>query len=298
MSSREIQRCAGGGLLGVLCLTMAGAVASADDATAYLSWDAAERVMTREALGDGSALIYLTVEASMPLDSLGFHLRWVARDPGTRLALTGIRPTDGAGWVFAPGQESASEGAIAPIGDWLSDPGLLKRVTEPTVEGKWRVQVVLEIEVASVLAARWEASHLTVKTVSGEVLNLGDPAVHVGGGWLLRMQPMITSVEGILNQRFIKSRLYVRGFDLDRLVRFVLLDERGRRVHPARVAIHTPESLELDFVTKSVAEGLCDIEIGNPEGGLDTLRAAVEARGLEHRQPGDTNMGSVPGREE
>lgn len=295
MNQRLIRRWACIGLLG---LVLAGPATAANDALGYLSWEAGERVLERESLVNGARQIYLTVESSVPLDSLGFYLRWVARDPGTRIAVSEIHPVGDATWRFTPGATVTREGGFAPLSAYLSDPGFLKQATERTAAGKWRIQIAIAMELTDVLAARWEASDLTVKLASGEIFHLGSPSVYVGKGWMLRMQPLITSIEGILNQRFIKSRIYVEGYDLDRLVRFVLLDGEGARLHPARVAMHTPERMELLFVTKSVAMGRCDVEIGNPEGGLDTLRAAVEARILDYRQPGDTNMGTVPGREE
>jgi hypothetical protein len=236
---------------------------------------------------------FLTIEAEAPLDSLGLQLRWAAREAGGRVEVTGVRAAAGSGWRFTAPAERAVEGHYNAVGAWSVDRDFLESVAVVTPGGRHRYQIGFDAVFAETGAVRLEVANLTVRSAAGDVRQLGRPGLSIGDGWLLELPPVITSISGRLNWRFIRSTITLRGVDLHRLVRIVLIDSKGKRVHP-RYASTSRERVDLFFANKAATLGWCDLEIGTPEGTLDTLRGAIELAMLQEPQPTDTNLGVIP----
>jgi hypothetical protein len=294
-------------------------VEEATSPRAWLSWDR-EKVVRRVAepraewvvspaadAGDSAkvhdhrlrATLYLNVAVAEPLDSLGMHLRWLAAETEGRVTMLGV-VTDGWEESGTPREPDsvAADGFRLLLPTWLSRAGLLRDVAARGPQGEWRYCLPLTIEISGGRSFRFAAGGLVVRTVDGEIMNLGEPQASVGEGWMLRFPPLLTEISGRLNKRFIASTLTLRGLELDRLVGLVLIDHRGDRLFPAGVTLLSPRRVEFAFGNGRAASGLCDIEYAGPDGCTQRLTGVVQAAFLSERLPGDTNRGAKPGRQD
>ncbi|MCK4305572.1 MAG: hypothetical protein KAY24_15145 [Candidatus Eisenbacteria sp.] len=300
-----LSRLAGCVLLGAIALLGAAlpSAAQTTGSSAWLSWRADERLAEIPWPGtgrEGALPLYFTVELDQPIDSLGFNLHWATGEPGGRVEVRAVRSSAQAPsvWHYQPHDGEAHAGNYRALGTWLSDRGFLAQIATSTPEGRVRYDLVLDLVISGARSLRIEASRITVAMSNGEVQRLGNSAVSMDGGWARQVAPLITRISGVLNRTYIQSVLSVYGENLDRLVRFVLIDEEGKRFYPVDVRSHSRERVDLVFVTKELTPGWIDVEIGAPDGNLDTLRSAVLDAALEYHQPGDTNLGIIPGSDE
>jgi hypothetical protein len=278
-----------------------GAGAQPPDAgSAILSWSADERVTNLPRLDAPETAVYLTVDTAQPIDSLGFQLRWAARRPDGRVSVLGLRAVAGetqVPWQIVPKSEQMAFRTFRALDEWLSDPGYLASIREEVPGGGSRYRIAIAMAVERLAAARIEANGVTVRHVDGTIRQLGSPGVSVGQGWTLQHPPLVSTVTGALNFRYLQSRIRIAGADLDRISEILLVDATGKRFHPIRFDSRSPEQIEMSFANRVIGMGLARLVFRDPNCVADSLGNAVDVAVLEDRQPGDTNAGVVPGRE-
>ncbi len=287
-------------LLATLTLLATGVHAPAAAGNARLSWSADEQVARIDQIPDNPVQVHLTIDGEEPADSLGFRLRWATSDLGAAVRVVGLRaagthPTD---LTNRPADAAASNGSFRPLERILSHPDYLREIGIDTPQGFVRYPLVLDLEITGATAMRLQVHGVSAKVGGGHVVQLGNPTVSAGGGWMLTLPPQLTEAKRILNRGVIRSILTFEGIDLDRVVRLRLIDSMDRFVYPGRISAQSAEAIEVVFTTKVAAEGHCALELGFPDGLTVTLPGAVESKPLDYRQPGDTNMGIIPGRDD
>ncbi len=277
--------------------------------SAFLSWSPADRSSNVTDAFTGAGTAYLTVIAAGPVDSLGFNLRWAARRPDAELTVRGLRPfaeTDASeqdrpagadAWQRHARPEASDENRLTMLHEWLSDPGFLATLGAEGPSGEIEYRLAIDFEMRGAGSVRIEATNVTVQYAGGERRQLGSPAISVGDGWMLRLPPVITSVEGVLNRRFLQSVIWLEGNDLDRVVELTVVDVNGKRVHPLSVESRSREHLELRFTNRSFDLGPARLVYRDAECVTDSVDNALVVKVLEEAQSGDTNMGTVPGSE-
>lgn len=279
---------------------LAGGAGAQDAGSAALSWSASERVTNLTRLDAPETAVYLTVDTAQPIDSLGFQLRWAARQPDAWMAVLGLRglaEPSNAPWQMVPKNGQMAFRTFRALDEWLSEPGYLASIREDGPAGGGRYRLAIALAVENLVAARIEASGVTVRFADGTRRQLGSPAVSVGTGWTIEHPPLVSEVTGVVNQRFLQSNIRITGVDLDRLSEIMLVDAAGGRFHPVRFQSWSTEAIEVCFPNRVVATGLARLVYRDPNCVTDSLNNAIEVAVLEERQPGDTNLGVVPGRE-
>ncbi len=303
MSETHQSRRRGAPIAFVIAVGAAGLVSDAraqDTGTASLSWSASERVTNLARLDAPETAVYLTVETAQPIDSLGFQLRWAARQPDAWVAVLGLRAVAGeseAAWQMVPKSGQMAMRTFRALDEWLSEPGFLASIREERPGGGWRYRIGIALGVEHLTAARLEASGVTARLADGTPQQLGSPGISVGPGWTIELPPLVSQVTGVVNQRYLQSSIRLNGVDLDRLSEVVLVDAAGRRFHPVRIESRSAERIELCFANRIIGPGLARLVYRDPSCVADSLSDAIEVAVLDERQAGDTNLGVIPGRE-
>lgn len=264
---------------------------SPDEALAHIDWPI-------EGAGPAHAFLdlYLTVNVSSPVDSLGFFLRWAAEQAGAEMRLVGITSLDGqvAADLSVRGPHRVQERRLQVATDVVSVAELLAKVALPQADGTWRYPLRLQLACDGGPMTRLQAYGVVARGPTGKVVQLGSPAVSSSGGWRLLLPPQVTAVENVINRRFLVSDLTLHGLDLDQVAGLVIIDSHGRRVPPNLLKSRVNEQMTVTVPSKLVKAGPCVLELVSGNCLEQRIAGILEATVLDIRQPGDDNLGSVP----
>jgi hypothetical protein len=276
----------------VVCGFGVSVAVAANDTALTLSWNADQKETTIGWPGnDGdescTITLYLTLVSATPVDSLSMNLRWATREKTGGVRFHGMAGANGEVLTLDPGAKPASGGSFRPLDQWLSDPGFLKQIESGNAETGYRYRLSTRVTLTAARTLKLLASGVNVKSTDGVCQKPGNATASIGEGWALDMPPLITEVKGLLNQVALKSKLTLIGEDLNRLVRFALIDPSNSRALPTKISFNTRERIEMMFTTKSLAPGYNHMEFGAPSGWIDSAKNAVEAVRLDQPQPFD-----------
>ncbi len=300
---------------GVTISGISSANASTDNqARLWLSWDK-EKTVRDVSLADVTSglygleqasspkldlTLYLVAESPAPIDSIGLNLRWATCEMSGDLSLLGVRAatenqdardmprgSSDSGLEKIAGQAPMQDGVYSPLDHWSIGSEFLTRIEEQTAAGMYRYVVEMDMVLAGARTLKMLASGISIKHRSGDYQRPGIVSASIGVGWAIEMPPLITEVRGVLNRRAVYSRVTIDGNDLDRLVRLAVVDGNQRRLLPLKVIGHSRDNMVLKFPTKIPRLGMCDLEIGGPNGWISVLPTAIHADTLNTLQPYD-----------